>query len=151
MKTIKTIYIAIFLGVISYGANAQHSNPEDKATMYVTSKDVSIGFFLENDKEYVYTCAIPDTQNFQYYYDKMITSSGVYTRVSERGYFSIDSSLYIVESKVKDSKNEVLFIVLNTDLKKGVATLEFRRPLISFKYTLTNEIDKNEKLYNYVN
>jgi hypothetical protein len=49
-----------------------------------------------------------------------------------------------------DSNNEMLFVIVSADFKSGVTMMEFRRPMISFKYTLTNKIDKNAKLYSYV-
>ena len=146
--TFTTIFLAIVL--ISFGAYAQPSR--NSGPFYFTAKDVSVGLYLPNDSNYVFTYpAAPDSQTFDYDGNKMYTRLGEFKLVKERGYFSKDSSLYIIESESKDNNNETVLIVLTTDFKNKVGTLEFRRPLISYKFTLKNEINKKENLFDYIN
>jgi hypothetical protein len=146
--TFTTNFLAIIL--ISFGAYAQGSR--NSGPFYFTAKDVSIGLYLPKDSNYVFTYpAAPDTQKFQYDGNKMFTRLGEFRLVNERGYFSKDSSFYIIESESKDINNENVLIVLTTDFQNKMATLEFRRPLISHKFTLKNEINKKDGLFDYIN
>lgn len=150
MKPIKSTISALAIILISFATYAQPSL--NKEPFSFTAKDVAIGLYMPKDSNFLFTCpAAPDSQRFIYHGNRLFTKLGEFRLIRERGYFSKDSTFYITESESKDENNEIILIVLTSDFKNEVATLEFRRPLISYMFTLKNEINKKETLIEYVN
>jgi hypothetical protein len=150
MKTIKNTISTLAIILISFKSFAQPSL--NKEPFAFTAKDISIGLYMPKDSNYLFTCpAAPDSQRFIYHGHRLFTKLGEFRLVKERGYFTKDSSFYITESESVDKDNNPILIILTSDFKKEVATLEFRRPLISYMFTLKNEISKKETLIEYVN